>query len=48
MPRVPIAFGASSGLALAAVFSYRVFAFWLPTVPGAIAFVQLRRSLREQ
>jgi uncharacterized protein (TIRG00374 family) len=37
------AFGVDAGLALVAVLSYRAFSFWLPTVPGAIAFVQLRR-----
>ncbi|MEI7559791.1 MAG: lysylphosphatidylglycerol synthase transmembrane domain-containing protein [Actinomycetes bacterium] len=37
------AFGLDAGLALVAVLSYRAFSFWLPTVPGAIAFVQLRR-----
>ena len=40
-----IAFGVAGGLAIVAVLTYRVFAFWLPTVPGTIAFVQLRRSL---
>ena len=37
------AFGVDASLALVAVLSYRAFSFWLPTVPGAIAFVQLRR-----
>ena len=32
-----------------AVLSYRAIAFWLPTVPGAVAYVRLRRDLdREQ
>ena len=37
------AFGVDAGVALVAVLSYRAFSFWLPTIPGAIAFVQLRR-----
>ncbi len=37
------AFGVEASLALVAVLSYRAFSFWLPTIPGAIAFVQLRR-----
>jgi len=27
------------------VLSYRLFAFWLPTIPGAIAYFQLRRTV---
>jgi uncharacterized membrane protein YbhN (UPF0104 family) len=42
-----IAFGVSSGLAVVAVLSYRAFAFWLPTIPGAIAYLQLRRTVDE-
>ena len=26
------------------MLAYRVFAFWLPTIPGAIAYLQLRRT----
>lgn len=39
------ALGQSSGIALAAVLTYRVFAFWLPTIPGFIAYLQLRRTV---
>ncbi len=39
------AFGVDSGLALVAVLVYRLFAFWLPTIPGAIAYFQLRRTV---
>jgi hypothetical protein len=39
------AFGVSVGLAVPAVLVYRLFAFWLPTVPGAIAYFQLRRRV---
>jgi uncharacterized membrane protein YbhN (UPF0104 family) len=40
-----VAFGVDPGLALIAVLAYRGFAFWLPIVPGAIAFVTLRRTV---
>jgi uncharacterized membrane protein YbhN (UPF0104 family) len=33
------------GLAVPAVLAYRIFAFWLPTIPGAIAYFQLRRTV---
>jgi len=39
------ALGVSSSLAVVSVLAYRAFAFWLPTVPGAIAYVQLRRTV---
>jgi len=40
-----IAFDVSTGLAVVAVLAYRAFAFWLPTIPGAIAYLQLRRTV---
>ena len=40
-----VAFGVHAGPAVAAVLAYRLFAFWLPTIPGAIAYLQLRRRL---
>jgi len=42
-----IGFGIDGGLAIVAVLAYRGFAFWLPTLPGALAYVGLRRALRE-
>ena len=30
---------------IVAVLSYRAIAFWLPTVPGALVYVRLRRDL---
>ena len=36
------AFGVSSDYAIGAVLTYRAFAFWLPTLPGAVAYFQLR------
>jgi uncharacterized protein (TIRG00374 family) len=38
-----IGFGVDSDLAIVGVLSYRFFAFWLPIVPGAIAYTQLLR-----
>jgi len=40
-----IAFDVNAGLAVIAVLVYRGFAFWLPTLPGAIAYFQLRRTV---
>jgi uncharacterized membrane protein YbhN (UPF0104 family) len=40
-----LAFGIDDGLAVVAVLTYRAFAFWLPTLPGAIAYLQLRRTV---
>jgi uncharacterized membrane protein YbhN (UPF0104 family) len=40
-----VAFGIDPGLALVAVLAYRGFAFWLPIVPGAVAFFTLRRTV---
>jgi uncharacterized protein (TIRG00374 family) len=39
------AFGVSGSLALIAVLVYRLLAFWLPSIPGAIAYFQLRRTV---
>jgi uncharacterized protein (TIRG00374 family) len=39
------AFGVAVDLAILAILSYRAFTFWLPTLPGAIAYLQLRRTL---
>ena len=40
-----VAFGVPTGTALVAVLTYRAFAFWLPTIPGAVAYFQLRRTV---
>jgi uncharacterized protein (TIRG00374 family) len=39
------AFGVEVQTAIVAVLAYRGFAFWLPTVPGGIAYLQLRRTV---
>jgi hypothetical protein len=40
-----LAFGVDPGTAVLAVLSYRAIAFWLPTLPGLIAYFQLRRTV---
>jgi uncharacterized protein (TIRG00374 family) len=40
-----VAFGIDSGLAVVAVLVYRAFTFWLPLVPGVIAYFRLRRTV---
>ncbi len=40
-------FGVPADAAVVAVLSYRGFAFWLPTVPGLIAYLQLRRTVKK-
>ena len=42
-----IALGVDAGLAIVVVLSYRAFAFWLPTIPGVIAYLGLRRTVRD-
>lgn len=42
-----IAFGVAGGLAIVAVLTYRAFSFWIPTVPGTVAYLGLRRRIRE-
>ncbi len=37
--------GVNAGAALVAVFAYRAISFWLPTLPGAVAYIQLRRRI---
>ncbi len=41
-----VAFGVPFGYATVAVLSYRALSFWLPTIPGAIAYVQLRGTVK--
>jgi uncharacterized protein (TIRG00374 family) len=40
-----VAFGVDGGLAVVAVLVYRAFTFWLPLIPGVIAYFQLRRTV---
>ncbi len=39
------AFGIDVEVAVVSVLAYRAFAFWLPTLPGAVAYLQLRRTV---
>jgi len=40
-----VAFGTDPALAVVAVLAYRGIAFWLPIVPGAAAWITLRRTV---
>jgi uncharacterized protein (TIRG00374 family) len=40
-----VAFGVNGGLAVVAVLVYRAFTFWLPLIPGVIAYFQLRQTV---
>jgi putative heme transporter len=39
------AFGVPVEVSVVSVLAYRVFAFWLPTLPGVVAYLQLRRTV---
>ncbi|HSI81095.1 MAG TPA: lysylphosphatidylglycerol synthase transmembrane domain-containing protein [Solirubrobacterales bacterium] len=39
-----IAFGVDGGQAIVGVLGYRAFAFWLPIIPGAVAYLELLRE----
>jgi uncharacterized protein (TIRG00374 family) len=39
------AFNVDAGLAVVAVLAYRAFTFWLPTIPGIVAYLQLRKTV---
>lgn len=40
-----LGFGTHASLAILAVLSYRLISFWLPTLPGAAAYLQLRHTV---
>ncbi|MBV9837932.1 MAG: flippase-like domain-containing protein [Solirubrobacterales bacterium] len=40
-----LAFGAQGSVALLGVLAYRLISFWLPTIPGALAYFRLRRTV---
>ena len=42
-----LAFGVEKSLAVIAVLGYRTISYWLPTIPGAIAYLRLRRQFRQ-
>ena len=42
-----IAFGVNGSKAIVAVLAYRAISFWLPTLPGIAAYVQLRRTVAQ-
>ena len=41
-----LGFGVPRHLAVLAVLAYRTVSYWLPTIPGAIAYLRLRRRLK--
>jgi uncharacterized protein (TIRG00374 family) len=41
-----LAFGVNGPLTVLAVLAYRTISYWLPTAPGAIAYIQLRGTVR--
>ena len=41
-----IGFDVAGGLAVVAVLSYRAIAFWLPLIPGALAYLGLRKTVK--
>ncbi len=45
MTAAAVALGVGFHVALIAVLTYRLLAFWLPTIPGGVAYFQLRRSV---
>jgi uncharacterized membrane protein YbhN (UPF0104 family) len=47
MVAVLVAFGTDPALAVVAVLAYRGFAFWLPIIPGAAAWLTLRRTVAD-
>jgi uncharacterized protein (TIRG00374 family) len=42
-----VAFGVAPGLAVAAVLGYRAFQYWMPIIPGALAYLRLARTVRD-
>ena len=40
-----VAFGTPLSAALVAVLAYRAISFWLPTIPGVVAYLHLRRTV---
>ncbi|WP_372788257.1 YbhN family protein [Paraconexibacter sp.] len=46
MVGVLLAFGVATGPAVLAVLAYRLYAFWLPIIPGSVAYFQLVRRVR--
>jgi uncharacterized membrane protein YbhN (UPF0104 family) len=40
-----VAFDVDGGLAVVAVLVYRAFTFWLPLIPGVLAYFQLRKTV---
>ena len=41
-----VAFGVNAGTAVIGVLAYRAISFWLPTLPGVLGYLSLRRTVR--
>jgi uncharacterized membrane protein YbhN (UPF0104 family) len=41
-----VGFGVDGGLAVTAVLGYRAFQYWLPIIPGVLAYLRLLRTVR--
>jgi hypothetical protein len=41
-----VGFDVSAGLAVAGVLGYRAFQYWLPIIPGVLAYLRLLRTVR--
>lgn len=42
-----LAFGEPAAVTVVAVLTYRLIAYWLPTIPEALAYLTLRRSVSQ-
>ena len=42
-----LAFGVNGPLAVLSVLAYRTISYWLPTIPGAIAYLRLRHTVED-
>jgi uncharacterized membrane protein YbhN (UPF0104 family) len=41
-----VAFGLPAGRAVVAVLAYRAISFWLPTLPGIVGYLKLRKTVK--
>ncbi len=41
-----VAFGVPAGSALIGTLAYRAISFWIPTLPGVLGYVALRKTVR--
>jgi uncharacterized membrane protein YbhN (UPF0104 family) len=41
-----VAFGVPAGSALIGTLAYRAISFWIPTLPGILGYISLRKTVR--